>query len=182
MFVSALMVTLTAVALPTFMVAVHQARAAGAAHYLAGRLRQARMEAVKRSAFVALRFQPTPSGYRYTVYVDRNGNGVRTADIRLGIDTPLGASEALGEVFPGVIFGLRDGVPYVDGASSAGGADPVRVGASNILSFSPLGSATPGTLYVLGRGAQQYAVRVLGVNGRTRTLRFDYGGGTWVAQ
>jgi type II secretory pathway pseudopilin PulG len=182
MFVLTLLVTMTAVTVPTVMAGVHHARASGAARHLAGRLRLARMEAVKRSAFVGLRFEATSLGYRYGTYVDGNGNGLRNADIRQGTDRPIAATEALSDLFPGVAFGLREGVPYVDGAATGGAADPVRVGTSNIMSFSPLGSATAGTLYVLGRGDRQYAVRVLGVTGRTRVMRFDFGAGRWVSQ
>lgn len=182
LFSVALIVTMTAMSVPSVMAAVHHARAAGAARHLAGRLRLARMEAVKRSAFVGLRFEASSSGYRYAAYIDGNGNGVRNADIRQGIDRPLGGAEVLRDLFSGVWFGLKKGVPYVDGTASGSGADPVRVGNSNILSFSPLGSATAGTLYILGRGGQQYAVRVLGVTGRTRVLRFNFGSGAWVEQ
>jgi hypothetical protein len=52
------------------------------------------------------------------------------------------------------------------------GTDPVRIGSTNLLSFSPLGSATPGTIYVRGREGLQLAVKITGATGRTRLLRY----------
>ena len=48
------------------------------------------------------------------------------------------------------------------------------IGPAKILTMSPDGTATSGTLYL--RGARsQYAVRVLGATGRTRVLKYDRG-------
>ena len=47
--------------------------------------------------------------------------------------------------------------------------DPVRFGVSDILSFSPLGTATPGTFYLAG-DAGQAAVRVTGGSARVRLM------------
>jgi hypothetical protein len=47
--------------------------------------------------------------------------------------------------------------------------------------LSPDGSASSGTLYLGGKGGQ-YAVRVLGVTGRTRVLYFHPGDHTWSAR
>ena len=52
------------------------------------------------------------------------------------------------------------------------GADPLRIGSSNLLSFTPFGTATPGTIYVRGRDGTQLAVRVLGATARARVLRY----------
>jgi hypothetical protein len=48
--------------------------------------------------------------------------------------------------------------------------------------MNPDGTSSSGTLYLHGRTRAQYAVRVLGVTGRIRTLRFDEPRGRWVAQ
>ena len=48
--------------------------------------------------------------------------------------------------------------------------DALRIGGSELLSFSPTGTATSGTLYLAGRTGLQYAVRVLGATGRIRTV------------
>ena len=82
-----------------------------------------------------------------------------------------------------VSVGILDGVTEIDGhALLAAGSDPVRFGSSDLLSFSPIGSATAGTFYIRGRRKHQMAVRVLGVTGRVRVLGFDFRTAQWVTQ
>jgi hypothetical protein len=59
------------------------------------------------------------------------------------------------------------------------GTDPIRLSGTTLLSFSPYGTATAGTVYVLGRDGTQLAVRVLGVTGRTRVLRYQRSTNSW---
>jgi type II secretory pathway pseudopilin PulG len=174
----------TAVVVPSLLSSLDASRTRGAARYLAGRLYLARMEAAKRSVYVALRIEDAPAGYRYTFYADGNGDGVRSADIADNVDTPISPHDRLDEKFPGVSFGILDGITEIDspGTSLSAGGDPVRFGTSNLLSFSPIGAATSGTFYIRGRGKQQMAVRVLGATGRIRVLRFDFRTGKWVNQ
>ena len=113
--------------------------------------------------------RPSDGDYQYAPYEDGNGNGVRTAEIRAGIDRPLGPFERLSDKFPGVRFELGAWVPDADGEDEYA-ADGVRIGSARLLTMSADGTATSGTLYVRGRQGQ-YAVRVLGVTGRTRMLQ-----------
>ena len=53
-------------------------------------------------------------------------------------------------------------------------SDPVQIGSSTLLSFSPTGSSTSGTLFMHGIRGNQFAVRVLGATGRTRILEFNF--------
>jgi prepilin-type N-terminal cleavage/methylation domain-containing protein len=154
-------------------------RTAGAAWYVAGRMASARMEAAKRSAYVALQFVERDGGYRFAAYLDGNRNGVRTSDIAAGVDRRLGPEERLDQQFPGVGFGICEDVAAVEPGDILDGGDPIRIGRSSLLSFSPDGSATPGTVYIRGLQASQYAVRVLGATGRTRILRFDFHNHRW---
>ena len=156
-----------------------QSRTAGAAWYVAGRVASARMEAVKRSAYVALQFVEHDGGYRFATYIDGNRNGVRARDIALLTDRRLGPEEQLDQQFPFVAFGICDDVAAIDPGDTLEDGDPIRIGRSSLLSLSPDGSATAGTLYIRGHGASQYAVRVLGVTGRTRVLRFDFQNHRW---
>ncbi len=173
----AVAVAITTTSVPMTNHIVDQVRAAGAARYVAGRIMRIRLEAVRQSRVVALRFVKDGDDYTYTPYTDGNGNGIRTADIQDGIDRPLGPPERIGDKFGGVRFVLGDGVPDLDGARSTD-PDGVRIGKSGILTMGRDGTATSGTLYLRGRGGQ-YAVRVLGTTGRTRVLLFESGAGTW---
>jgi hypothetical protein len=177
---SAIAGTLVLVSVPLTADVLDAARVAMAARYMEGRLLEARMLAIRRSTPVALRFEPAGDGdYQFASYVDGNGNGVRTADIVSGADPPLAPGQRLRDRFPGAAFALMPGVPDVDGQAAP--ADGVRIGASRILTLGPDGTATSGTLYIRGRGAQ-YAVRVLGATGRVRVLAFHAGQRAWTAR
>ena len=55
----------------------------------------------------------------------------------------------------------------------APGDDPLKIGNTSLLAFSPMGSATGGTLYVAAHRGPQMAIRVFGATGRVRVLMFD---------
>jgi hypothetical protein len=162
---------LCAFAVPPVLVGLDRSRAVAAARYLTQQCGAARFQAINRSANVALRFQEDRGDYTMQLFVDRNRNGVRTADIEASIDTALSRPESLGTNFPGVRIGL-----------SGGEGDPVRLGAGGLLSFSPLGTATSGSIFILGKDGTQFAIRVLGATARTRLERYDPGRKKWVSQ
>jgi hypothetical protein len=170
---------LMSISLPLASSALDDARTAMAARYLEGRIMDARMEAVRRSACVGLRFEPSSGDYRFAEFLDGNGNGIRTADIQNGVDRERTAPQLLGDAFAGVLFGLRPGTPDIDNENTT--SDGVRIGTSRLLTLGPDGTATSGTLYVRGRQSQ-YAVRVLGATGRTRVMRFESSTGRWISR
>ena len=179
-FVVALAAVLTGVAVPLTGDALDDARTGAAARYMAGQIVSSRMDAINRSRSVALRFEVSTPDYRVGRYIDGNGNGVRVAEIRRGVDPPDGISKQIGDDFPNVRFGLAEGLPDADGVRGTG-TEGVRIGTAKILTMSPDGTATSGTLYLQGRRAQ-YAVRVLGATGRTRVLKYDTGRRTWISR
>jgi hypothetical protein len=178
-FVSGVVATLGGIAVPQTLIALDDYRAAGAARYVSGRLQRARMEAVMRSAEVAIKFTQTTTGYSYTTYVDGNRNGVRTTDISRNIDRELLPAERLPDQFAGVEFGALPNLPAVDQGGTPPGVDPVRLGSSDMASFSPNGTSSTGTLYVRGRGTSQYAIRIYGETGKTRILKFEASTRQW---
>jgi type II secretory pathway pseudopilin PulG len=173
LFALGLIVTLGAIAVPQLLMSVDDVRAAGAVRYMATKLHQVRMEAVVRSSDVALYVVQASGGYRFATYLDGNGDGVRTSDIQSRVDTQLTPFERLPERFSGVDFGVLPGLPPVDSGSPAPGTDPIKLGSSNILTFTALGSSSTGSLYVRGSRDSQYVIRVYGETGKTRVLRFD---------
>lgn len=180
MLVTALVVASVGIALPLMAESIDELRTASAARYLAARIMSARVEALKRSTPMGLRFHPMSGDYGFRVHLDGNGNGLRTADIQQGLDPPMTNLERLGDNFPGVRFELMADVPDVDGGRDDR-TDGVRIGTSRILTLGPDGTATSGTLYVRGRRSQ-YAVRVLGATARTRVLQFHTGEQTWISR
>jgi type II secretory pathway pseudopilin PulG len=165
--------------MPGLLAARDDIRADGAADFLVSQFHQARMEALRRNAQVAIRFEADGDDYLLAFYVDGNANGVRATDITNGADPLLRPRERVGAQFPGVGFGFDEGVPDIDGVPSAQNADPIRFGRGRMLSFSPTGTCSSGTVYLHGRGHRQFAVRVLGGTGRVRSLLFNAGTVRW---
>lgn len=170
---------MSAMALPGLAHTIDHIRSGGAARHVAGRLLQARVDAVARNADVAVRFTRAGSRYTYAVYVDGNHNGVLTRDVQRGVDPELRRPASLGEMFAGVEFGTMPGLPPVDPATPPPGDDPIRFGPGDSITFTPAGAATPGSLYIRGPRDHQYVVRVLGETGRVRILRFDWRRRQW---
>ena len=178
-FVVGLMSTVSAIALPQMLTGLDDSRAVGAARYMSTRFQRARMEAVMRSADVALRFTQNGSRYSYAVYLDGNGNGVLARDIQRGLDRLIAPPEQLSDHFTGVDFGTIPGLPAVDPGGAPPGADPIRLGAGSFATFSAAGTATPGSVYIRGRADAQYVDRIYGTTGKTRVLKFDRRARKW---
>jgi len=172
-FATGMAVTMSAMAVPQYLAAIDDFRAAGATRYISSRLQRARMEAVVRSTEVAMQFTETIGGYCYAVYRDGNRNGVLTRDIQDGIDRLIASVERLPDQFTGVDFGTIPGLPPVDAGGTPPGTDAIRLGAGSFASFSSAGSSSSGTVYIRSRRGAQYAVRIFGETGKTRMLKFD---------
>lgn len=181
LFSLAIVATVLGIAIPQTMSAMDEMRTAMAARYLAGKIVGARLDAVQRSTRVALRFEPADGDYTFATYADGNHNGVLTAEIASGTDPPLSRRQRLGDDFANVRFGLAAGVPDLDGTRQLEDGDGVRIGSAGILTLSPDGTATSGTLYIRGRRGQ-YAVRVLGATARTRIFQYHSGAREWIAR
>jgi hypothetical protein len=178
-FVVALGVTVSAAAVPQYLSGLDDIRAAAATRYVSARFQRARMDAVTRSASVAVQFAPLGTGYTFAVYVDGNRNGVLTSDIQRGTDRLIGASERVSDQFPGVEFGVLAGLPAIDAGGTAPGTNPIHLGSGSLASFSAAGTSSSGTVYLRSRGNAQYAVRIFGETGRTRMLKFDRAARVW---
>ena len=172
MFAAATLCVLMAAALPQTMSTVNRSRGLAAARYLAARMALARAQAVGRSTTVALYLREEPNGISIRTIQDGNRNGVRTRDIDLQIDRTTEEAVTLSALFPGVEIGLTPQVP-VD--------DAVQLGGTDILSFTPHGTATSGSVYVRGRDGTQWVVRILGVTARSRVLRYVPATREWVS-
>lgn len=175
----AVMAIVAGAAIPFAHTRVERSRTSAAASYVAGRMAISRFEAVKRSAFVAIRFIESGGQYWLRAYVDGNANGVLSSDIASNIDQPITSDERLDYHFAGVTFGIQSNVTSLDPGQPFDASDPIQIGASTLLSFNPNGSSTSGTVFIRGQGANQFAVRILGATGRTRIFEFDFRSGRW---
>ena len=178
MFVLGIAATLASLVVPSLRAGLDDMRAVTASRHVMARLQQARGRAVMRGRATAVRFTPSATGYVVSMYEDENGNGVLAADIATGIDALVMPIERLTEQMPGTDFGALPGLPGAEG-STAPGADPIRLGSSDGVTFTADGTATSGSLYLLGSGGAQYVVRIYGETGRTRILKFHRATGLW---
>ena len=175
----AISATFLGIAVPLATSALDELRTAMAARYVAGRILGARLDALQRSTCVGFRFEASGSDYSFASYADGNQNGLRTAEIAGGIDPIVTTAERLADRFSSVRVGLIAAIPDLDGARQMIDTDGVRIGTPRILTLSPDGTASSGTVYVRGMRAQ-YAVRVLGATGRTRMFQYQRGAQQWV--
>ncbi len=180
LLVVGLLLVTAAIATPSVLRGLDDARGASAARHLAGLARLTRAQAALRSAAVGLRFERDGDRYGYAVYVDGNGNGLSTRDVQRGVDRAITPVERIGDRFAGVVIGVAPGVSgLADNEVMEPGADPVQLGTSDTLTFSPFGTATSGTIFLRSRHGRQYAVRVLGATGRTQIWEFRHEAGAW---
>lgn len=169
------------VAVPVVGGTLERERTMIGARYLAGHLQRARLDSLRRARSVAVRLQMLGDRTLMRLFVDGNGNGVVQHDIDHGIDLPLAPAAWLDDQARDVSLRINQDITEVAGSDSlAPGDDPLRIGNTSLLTFSPLGSATGGTIYVAARRGPQMAIRVFGATGRVRVLTFDAQTGQWL--
>ena len=163
--------------------AADRAEASAAARHMAGLIARARFEAARRNRVVALRFTTDGAEPTFTLVVDGDGDGVSAADVTSGLDVEIRPPDRLSDHFGGARFG--------DGRRDAGHRrrrDAHGNWTRRFVSAPPSNSASrrsappsSGTLYIASRRGVQYAVRVAGVTGRVRVLRYVPGAARWQA-
>ena len=180
LFALALCVTMAAIAVPVVGGSLDRERTIVGTQYLAGQLQRARLESLKQGRSVAVRLEMVDQRARLQLFVDGNGNGVSQRDIDRAIDAPLAPPEFLDDRSRDVSLRVNQRIVDVSGAGEiAPGDDPLRIGNTALLAFSPLGGATSGTLYVAAHRGPQMAIRVFGGTGRVRVLMFDAQARQW---
>jgi competence protein ComEA len=154
-----------------------------AAHELAAALYEARALARTRSTYVGLKLRTQGGHVTFACYADGNNNGVRTAEIDRGVDRRLTPVRLFAYFGPHVSLGFPPGRAPRDPDEPRRRLDrlddPIRFNGSDIASFGPLGTSTPGSFYVTDGRRQLVAVRVLGMTGRVRILRWDPDADAW---
>jgi type II secretory pathway pseudopilin PulG len=153
-----------------------EARLLGAGREFQGEFRRARSIAIRSSTNTAIRFERAADGtWFYSTYTDANRNGVRAVDIRRGVDRRLSGPRRLDAGLEGVRVGIHPDVPAVPpDTGMLDPAQPIQFGSASMVSFSPLGTATPGTFYLAGE-VKQAAVRVAPGTARVRLLLWSDG-------
>jgi prepilin-type N-terminal cleavage/methylation domain-containing protein len=177
--VVAILVIFGTLAVPHIRAYSEEVHLLGGGHVFRGEFRKARSMAATRGVYTALRFESQAGGgWNLSTYADGNHNGVLSSDIAAGIDRRVAGPRRLTTGAGDVRVGINPGTPEIPPErGTLDPADPIRFGQSNMLSFSPLGTATPGTFYLAGAHAQA-AVRVTPGTARVRLMVCR--GGRWI--
>jgi prepilin-type N-terminal cleavage/methylation domain-containing protein len=172
--VVAILGTLAVIAIPSFFNMRRRSAVRAAATELRTLFHLTRSRAIARNANSAVKFAVVGDEWTYSIYDDGDDDGVRNDDIRRGVDArvtparPVLAEAKFAQIgLPPSRIVDPDGDPLLPSAS------PVQFNRSTLASFSPLGEATPGTVYVTEKGGNVFAIRVFGATAKMRVLRYD---------
>jgi hypothetical protein len=172
-----------AVVLPSVADLGQAGRAAAGARRMAAAFQAMRWRAVARNRAHGLFFQRLAEGWVWYEVADGNGNDLRTAEVENGTDPILSGPHDLGDQDRLLRFGFppRDAIPNIPprGGNIRDLEDPVKFGRSNIVSFTPLGAASSGTLYLTDGRNELYGLVLFGPTVRVRVWRFDCRTGRW---
>jgi prepilin-type N-terminal cleavage/methylation domain-containing protein len=172
-----------AVTLPAAAQLRDAGRAAAGARTMATRLSALRWKSTAGGRSTGFQFRRVGSGWTWREVVDGNGNGLRAAEIARGVDEVAGEVETLERSVPHVTFGFPPEGVYPEAPPGTdllrAGDDPVRFGVSDIVSFSPLGASSSGTLYVTDGRRGLFAIVLFGPTTRLRVWRWDQEARRW---
>ena len=173
---------MSAMSLPALSRFANNASFRGACNEVAHLLVMARDRAILKGQETALRWVASGGDLVFTMYEDGNKNGVLADDIRRGVDKPVYGPFSLRGKYPGIAFAFVAGFAAPDPSGNPIGnlGDPVRLGNSNMCSFSPFGKASPGTIYVSNGATRQAAVRITPASGRIQVLEWTGPTTKWV--
>jgi len=171
------------ISVPAFLSMGRRNAVRAAADELRGIVRSGRARAIARSRNIGIRFTRDGAEWQYATYEDGDGDGVRTDDIRKNVDRLLAGPLRLAQQQRLAKIALPP-VTIVDpdGAKLQPDAQPVQFGSSMICSLSPLGAATPGSVYLTDGAGGVWCLRVYGPTARVRLLRYDAQRRKWVGQ
>jgi prepilin-type N-terminal cleavage/methylation domain-containing protein len=135
---------------------------------------EASTRAVIEGRHIAIVFGDDGRGATAQLFADGDGDGVLRGDINRGIDKALGSAVYLN--VERAYVGIPEGATVDPDGKALSSQDAIRFGRGNILSFGPLATATPGSLYLRDQdGKEGWAFRVAGIDGRVRVYRWFKG-------
>ncbi len=186
LIVLAVLGLLAAIAWPRVNMWAGYVRVRLAAGEVAGSLAEARLTAIKHSTKVAVRFETADDGaVTMSLYRDIDGDGVLSRDIRRGVDRVEKEQRRL----QGFDERIQFGFPYGEAPREISRPsrritrlrDPIRFNRSDMASFSSLGTATPGTVYLTDGYKALIAVRVNNRSGMISLWSYDKETEVWHA-
>ncbi len=163
-----LMLTAFGIGIPRGWELTEEYKLRGASLYMRSLMRQVRAKAATENRYAGIVFEEVEGDPVLAVHLDGNGNGIRRREVSSGVDARFGAPSRLSDMFSGVRYGRPP-------LGADAGFPGLRIGRSHILSFSPLGQSTSGTLFLSNRFGSVHAVVVFGGTGRVRVTRYIRG-------
>jgi type II secretory pathway pseudopilin PulG len=172
-------------ALPNLRGLLEQRALDAAADRLAGGAAMTRHRAIAAGKYAGMVISSGAAGDSYTIHLDGGSPGIRSSEVAAGIDPLVAGPVPINLPGDPVRLGIPTAPPVPSIPPSGGwlppGGDPVRLGSADILSFSPIGESSSGSIYLTdGRGGVR-AVVVYGRSGRIRRWAWEPGG-TWLRQ
>lgn len=146
-------------------------------------MQKAKYRAIRHSRNVAVKFRTDEDGrVTFALYRDGDLDGVRNADIESGVDPEIQPPRPVAFLSRRIRFGFPPGeAPRHPGSGDRLDRldDPIRFNNSDLASFSSLGTATPGTVYLTDGKRHLAAVRVLHRTGKVTVLVYEPSTETW---
>jgi prepilin-type N-terminal cleavage/methylation domain-containing protein len=134
-----------------------------------------RWKALNERRYTGILVEHPGTAFQFSFYRDGNKNGIRTAEIQSGLDPaflhPIYLNRALGDMEAAALDSPVPEIPPKKGLLDPN--DPVKFGQSSIISFSPDGQSSSGTIYLACHSQQRmYAIVLYGPTARLTLWKF----------
>ena len=134
-----------------------------------------RWKAFNERRYTGILVEHPSTVFQFSFFGDGNKNGIRTAEIQTGVDgsflRPMYLRRAQGDMEAAVLNFPVPEIPPKKGWLDP--VDPVKFGSSNIISFSPDGQSSSGTLYLACHSQQRmYAIVLYGPTAKLTLWKF----------
>ena len=179
LIVIAIIGLILAVAVPNFQKMQRRMALRAAAGELRSAFHLVRMRAIAHGVNTGVKFLMQDGVWHFATYEDGDGDGVRNDDIKKGIDKLIARPRIVFSQSQIVTIGLP-GFPFKD-ADGDKVKSAVTFNQTTLCSFSPIGQATPGTIYITDNDGELWCVRVYGATAKIRSLRYDRAKQRWVS-